>query len=88
MKKGEFHKMIDGLEPPFQVAFQFIRDSKRRFDFHNAIHVVADMMVDYGWMEDDNADVFVPVFLPYEYKKNDGGVKIYVLGGAKPLPHR
>lgn len=76
LKAKEFHKMLEGLEPPYSVTFQFTRDSKRRFDYHNAVQIVADMMVKYGWIEDDNADYFLPVFLPYEYKKNDGGVYI------------
>jgi hypothetical protein len=33
-------------------------------------------MVEYGWIEDDNADYMLPVFLPYEYEKNNGGVWI------------
>jgi hypothetical protein len=37
------------------------------------------MMVEYNWIEDDNADIFIPVFAPYQYKKNDGGVIIKVL---------
>lgn len=76
LKAEEFRQMVEGLKPPYQVEFRFIRDSKRRFDYHNAIQIVADMMVEYGWIEDDNADYFLPVFLPYEYKKNDGGVYI------------
>ncbi len=86
LKKSEFHKLLEGLEPPYRVAFQFIRDSKRRFDYHNAIQVVADLMVKYEWLEDDNADCMIPEFIPYEYKKNDGGVKIYVFGGTKTTP--
>lgn len=77
--KTKFLKMIEGLEPSYYVGFKFIRDSKRKFDLHNAIQIVADMMTEYGWIEDDNADIFVPVFLPYEYKKNDGGVEISIL---------
>jgi len=75
-KAKEFHKMIKEMEPPYSVTFKFVRDSKRRFDYHNAIQIVADMMVEYGWIEDDNADYMLPVFLPYEYEKNNGGVWI------------
>ena len=79
MNKTDFHVMIQDKNPPYYVTFKFIRDSKRRFDYHNAVQIIADMMVEYGWIEDDNADWFVPVFLPYEYKKNEGGVEINVM---------
>ena len=74
-----FRTMLKGKTPPYRVEFTFIRDSKRRFDYCNAIQIVADMMVEYGWIEDDSADIFLPVFAPYQYKKNDGGVIIRVL---------
>jgi hypothetical protein len=77
--KKQFHNMVKDKNTPYRVEFTFIRDSKRRFDYCNAIQIVADMMVEYGWIEDDNADIFIPVFAPYEYKKNDGGVIIKVL---------
>jgi len=68
--------MVKELEKPYRVTFQFIRDSKRRFDYHNAIQIIMDMMVQYGWIEDDNADEILPVFLPYKYMKGNGGVYI------------
>lgn len=77
--KKKFHSMVKDKKPPYRVEFTFIRDSKRRFDYCNAVQIVADMMVEYGWIEDDNADIFIPVFAPYLYKKNDGGVIIKVL---------
>ena len=77
--KKQFHNMVKDKKPPYRVEFTFIRDSKRRFDYCNAIQIVADMMVEYKWIEDDNADIFIPIFAPYQYKKNDGGVIIRVL---------
>jgi len=68
--------MVKELEKPYRVTFQFIRDSKRRFDYHNAIQIIMDMMVQYGWIDDDNADEILPVFLPYNYMKGNGGVYI------------
>jgi hypothetical protein len=77
--KKQFHSMVKDKKPPYRVEFTFIRDSKRRFDYCNAIQILADLMVEYGWIEDDNADILIPVFTPYQYKKNDGGVIIRVL---------
>jgi len=76
--RAEFVKMTEGVEKPYHVKFHLVRDSRRRFDFHNVIHILADLMVTYEWIEDDNADIFVPVFEPYTYQKNDGGVYIWV----------
>lgn len=81
--KKEFHSMVKDKKPPYKVEFTFIRDSKRRFDYCNAIQIVADMMVEYGWIEDDNADIFIPVFAEYQYKKDNGGVIIKVLDDEK-----
>lgn len=77
-KKGDFLYMIENLVPPYKVHFQFIRDSRRKFDYHNAIHILADLMAQHGWIEDDNADVFIPVFDKYKYSKGNGGVYIWV----------
>lgn len=78
MHKMDFEKMVEDKPMPYYVHFKFIRDSRRKFDYGNVVHILADLMTNYGWIEDDNADVFIPVFEPYEYKKNDGGVYIWV----------
>lgn len=77
--KKQFHSMVKDKNTPYRVQFTFIRDSKRRFDYCNAVQIVADMMVIYGLLKDDSADILMPVFAPYQYKKNDGGVIIEVL---------
>lgn len=71
-------ELTKNITPPYHVGLYFIRDSKRRFDYINACQIVADLMVDYGWIEDDNADLFVPVFLGYEVDKINSGVRITV----------
>lgn len=74
-----FRTMVKGKTPPYMVEFTFIRDSHRKFDYINAAQIVQDLMVKNKWLEDDNCDVMIPVFAPYQYKKNDGGVIIKVL---------
>ena len=54
---GYFH----GVPVPVIVKFHFIRDSKRKFDFHNAVQIIADLLVAHGFIEDDNMDYFIPV---------------------------
>ncbi len=76
VNKRKFKKMFSQIEAPYSVGFFFIRDSKRRFDYVNIVQVIADLMVKYGWIEDDNADFFVPVFLGYKVDKEHPGVEI------------
>jgi hypothetical protein len=74
-----FRTMLKGKTPPYKVEFTFIRDKHKKFDYINAAQIVQDLMVKNKWLEDDNCDVMIPVFAPYQYKKNDGGVIIRVL---------
>lgn len=79
VNKSKFLSMIEGLEKPYRISFKFIRDSKRRFDYVNALQCPLDLMVKYGWIEDDNADCIIPVIEPYEYRKGEGGLNISIL---------
>ena len=65
--------------PPYSVGMYFIRDSKRRFDYNNISQIVTDLMAKHDWIEDDNADCIIPVFLGYEVDKKNAGVEITVL---------
>lgn len=76
--RSKFLKMIEGLTLPYKIHFKFIRDSKRRFDYVNALQCPLDLMVKYGWLEDDSADYVIPMVEVHEYRKNDGGVVISV----------
>ena len=64
---------------PVKVSFKFIRGSKHKFDYVNPLQTILDLMVRYGWIPDDNADVILPVFEPYEYSKDNPGVIIKIL---------
>jgi hypothetical protein len=77
--KSEFKKMFSKKRNPLKVGFYFIRDSKRHFDYINVCQKVADMMVDAGWIEDDDADHLIPVFLGYEVNKAIAGVYIDII---------
>lgn len=71
-----FRQLYDSLPKPVSVELKFIRGSRHRFDYINACQIIADLMVKNGWVEDDNADCFTPIFLPYEYNKENAGVFI------------
>ncbi|MDK4479942.1 hypothetical protein [Fusobacterium necrophorum] len=75
----EFKKKLEGKEKPYRIGFYFIRDSRRKFDFINAAQLPCDLMARHGWIDDDNANEIVPVFLGYETDKENAGVGIEVL---------
>lgn len=70
----ENFREIFSQEKPLRIGMYFVRDSKRRFDYINACQIIADLMVKAEWVEDDNADFFVPVFLGYCVDKDNPGV--------------
>lgn len=74
--KQSFLLEVKGKKKPYKVHFKFIRNSKHRFDYVNPLQTILDLMVKYEWIEDDNADIIMPIFDVYEYNKNNGGVYI------------
>jgi len=74
----KFREMIKNLPKPIVVGFRFVRDSRRKFDYINPAQTVQDLMVKFNWIDDDNADEIIPVFLPYEYNKTESGVGITI----------
>jgi hypothetical protein len=76
--KDKFLDMSKYSQYPMQVHFLFVRGTKHRFDYINPAQTVQDLMVDYNWVPDDNADYIIPVFEPYQYDKTKPGVYIYI----------
>jgi hypothetical protein len=66
------------MPKPLAVHFQFVRATKHQFDYINPAQTVQDLMVKFGWIDDDNADEVVPVFEPYTFDKTNCGVWIWV----------
>jgi hypothetical protein len=64
---------------PLHVGFYFVRDSKRDFDYHNALQIVADIMSKEGLIPDDNAREFVPVFVGTHVNREHPGVFFFVM---------
>lgn len=78
--KDRFLQMAEGKEFPLMVKVTFVRDSLRAFDLINAMQVVQDLMVEYGWIEDDNSEFLVPVFNPTVYYSKDmAGILIEII---------
>lgn len=66
-------------EYPIKISFKFIRGSRHVFDYVNPLQTILDLMVKYGWIPDDNADIIIPVFEQYGYNKENPGVIIKIL---------
>lgn len=77
----KFSQSLIGKSKPYRIEFLFARKTKQRFDHHNAVQLLLDMMSEYGWIVDDNADeaLAVPPIKPYFIDKNNPGVYITVL---------
>lgn len=77
--RKEVVKAVSSNSWPIKVVFKFIRGSKHKFDYVNPLQTILDLMVEYGWISDDNADIIIPVFEDYKYDKENPGVYIKVL---------
>ncbi len=63
-KSKEFREYVGKIDKPLFIRLHFVRDSKRRCDFHNLTQFIADLLVKNGWIKDDNMNqVF---FVPYK----------------------
>ena len=81
--KKEFKKLLKGKDSqnkaPYRITFKFIRKSRHKFDYINPAQTIQDQMVKFGWITDDNAEEIIPIFLEFEYDKDNPGVYINVL---------
>ena len=77
---NEFKRSVEllGLTYPLRVEFTFIRSTKHSFDYCNACQTCEDIMKGH-WIPDDSADYIIPSFQPYQYDKNNPGVRIKLL---------
>ena len=75
----KFEELIKDKEMPYDISFTFIRGSRRKFDYINPAQTVQDLMVKYGYIQDDNCDCIMPHFEGYQYNKTEPGVIIKVL---------
>lgn len=74
-----FRRLTAGLKKPLYVGFYLIRAKNNRFDYNNISQILTDLMVRFGWIDDDCADELVPVFLGYKVSAVDAGVIITIL---------
>lgn len=69
---------------PYKIQFYFVRGTRHRFDFGNAVEILADIFTAYDVWEDDNCDNFLP--FPwiinnscYEVNKDKPGVYLKII---------
>ena len=74
-----FRKESKDLPKPLYIEFKFYRKSRHKFDMINIAQAVQDAMVKFDWIDDDNADELIPVFVPYEYDNKNPKVEIKIL---------
>lgn len=71
-----------GDKRPVRVTMFFLRKTRGKWDFHNAVQIVADAMTRHGWIPDDDAEnllIYPPNMAPYYgYDKENPGVLIRV----------
>lgn len=67
------------------IGFHFIRKSKHKFDFHNAVQIIADLMVAHDFIEEDDMDWFIPIPLTVSLKASlDGSKEFYSYDKENP----
>lgn len=76
-KWAQMTKDVKGF--PLKVGFFVYRATHRKWDWTNIIQGLADGMVKAGYLEDDCAQFFTPVFLGYDIDKDDPRVEISVV---------
>ena len=77
--KVQFLLQLKDKQPPYHIVFYFVRDSKRKFVYINALQVIQDAMQKYGWLENDNCDNIIPYFMPYKVDKTKAGCYLYII---------
>jgi hypothetical protein len=81
MNKVDIQNLFPRGKYPWIMGVYFIRDSKRKFDFNNATQIIQDMMVDNGYLPDDDMDNLWPVPLGYHVDKENAGAIVCNMGG-------
>lgn len=81
--KDKFVEKTKDKNLPLRIGMHFVRGSKHKYDWLNPAQTIQDEMVTYGWMEDDNTSIIVPV--PFKvngvnssYNKEKPGVYIKI----------
>lgn len=77
--KVSFLNNVRGVPLPVRLEFTFIRETLRKFDYPNAVQILLDMMVENGYLPDDETCYVLPVFNIVYYHKELAGVLIRII---------
>ena len=82
--REDFLKQTSGKELPLEIGFHFVRGTRHKFDFHNIVQVILDLMTAHDLIIDDNMDCVIPFALKiegnfYSVDKNYPGVWIKII---------
>lgn len=82
--RESFLNQTSGKQLPLEIGFHFVRDSKRKFDFHNIVQVILDLLTAHDIIIDDNMDCVIPFALKidsrfYSVDKENCGVWIKII---------
>ena len=77
--KPMWMEMVKDKKYPLKVGFYVYRRTKMRWDWQNIIQGLADGMTRNGYIEDDSAFYFTPVYLGWDIDKEHPRVEIRVL---------
>jgi len=81
----ELFSPIKGItEYPVIIGMHFVRNSKHKWDFNNATHIILDLMTALDIIPDDSVDYIFPVPMSingifWSYNKENPGVYINIL---------
>lgn len=78
-----FMKKISGLARPLHIRFHFVRKTAQRYDWINPTQTIQDIMVKFGYIEDDDTTNLKPFFGHTWVDKDNPGVYIEVLNNVK-----
>lgn len=74
-----FKRGLEIIPRPLSIAFFFVRDSKRRFDYINVSQIVLDLMVENNYICDDAATEIEPIFTGFITDKKNAGVIVKII---------
>lgn len=76
--RSKWREMIAGKEYPLSVCFFIHRKTRRRWDWINIVQGISDLMQTAGWLPDDDAEHYTPVFIGYDVDPKNPRVDIFV----------
>ena len=84
----ELKELFKDKSYPIIIGMHFVRNTKHKFDFHNACQIILDLFTAFDIIEDDNMDCIIPQVLwinqsHFSYDKENPGVWIDLISNIK-----